>query len=412
MKLRKNIIWMIIGNTVYAGSQWLLLVIMAKLTNTLVVGQYAMSLAITAPVFSFSNLQLRGIQATDVNNRYDFSEYFSLRFVSSVVALLFIACYVVVADNDIETCLIVILVAVSKAVESISDICYGLMQKHEELSAVASSMMIKGVFTVFAIGMVAVYFQSMVAISLSLIIVWSFLLIFYDLIIVYKLTKKNNNRDKSIIKFKTNVLMKMLCVTVPMGFVISLSSLNFNIPKYVILEFYNEQMLGFYTAITCFLVIGSTVVSAVGQAASPRLAKYYIINRRYFTVLLFKLILFVLLIGMSAVLVSFYYGSDILRIVYTNDYSVYNELFVWTMISGAVFYCVSILGCAITATKCYNKQAISSVIVVFVIAYSSWELVPTHGLVGAVYSMTIGFVVNMLIFIILLYFIVRCKKQI
>src|ERR1700678_241367 len=85
--LRRNFVWTLLGNLVYAGCQWCMLIALAKLTNAQMVGQFALALAITAPVFMLTGLQLRVVQATDAGHEYRFEEYFSLRLICTCVGL-------------------------------------------------------------------------------------------------------------------------------------------------------------------------------------------------------------------------------------------------------------------------------------------------------------------------------------
>lgn len=64
--LRKNFSWALNGAIFYVLSQWALLIILAKLGGPTVVGRYTLGLAITAPIILLSNLQLRTLLASDV----------------------------------------------------------------------------------------------------------------------------------------------------------------------------------------------------------------------------------------------------------------------------------------------------------------------------------------------------------
>ncbi len=77
--LRSNFKWTFTGNVIYAACQWGMLSVLAKAGNAATVGQFALGLAIAAPVFMFSNLQLRAVQATDARSEYEFADYFTLR---------------------------------------------------------------------------------------------------------------------------------------------------------------------------------------------------------------------------------------------------------------------------------------------------------------------------------------------
>src|SRR5689334_8730460 len=90
LTLRRNFSWTFIGNAVYAGCQWGMLVVLAKLGSPEMVGQFTLGLAVTAPIIMFTNLQLRSVQATDAKKQYIFSDYLGLRLTSVAIALLII----------------------------------------------------------------------------------------------------------------------------------------------------------------------------------------------------------------------------------------------------------------------------------------------------------------------------------
>src|SRR6476660_1556484 len=79
LSLRSNFSWTFAGNVVYAACQWGMLSALAKLGNPELVGQFALALAVTSPVFMLANLQLRGVQATDAQSQYTFADYLRVR---------------------------------------------------------------------------------------------------------------------------------------------------------------------------------------------------------------------------------------------------------------------------------------------------------------------------------------------
>ena len=57
--LRANFGWTLAGSVIYGACQWGMLSVLAKLGGTVIVGQFTLALAISAPVFTFTSLQLR-----------------------------------------------------------------------------------------------------------------------------------------------------------------------------------------------------------------------------------------------------------------------------------------------------------------------------------------------------------------
>jgi hypothetical protein len=78
------------------------------------VGQFALALAITAPIILFANLELRTVQATDARGDYRFNEYFGVRLLTTILALLAIAAVLLIADYSREVAIIIMLVGIVK----------------------------------------------------------------------------------------------------------------------------------------------------------------------------------------------------------------------------------------------------------------------------------------------------------
>src|SRR5467141_2714208 len=73
--LRSSVQWSLIGNVFYSACQWAILIVLAKLGSPESVGQFALGLALTAPIMLFANLQLSALQATDARREFRFGHY-------------------------------------------------------------------------------------------------------------------------------------------------------------------------------------------------------------------------------------------------------------------------------------------------------------------------------------------------
>src|ERR1700722_19919757 len=90
LSLRSNFVWALAGNVVYAICQWGMIVALAKMGNSFMIGQFALGLAIATPVLMFTNLHLRVVQASDAKRLYSFREYLQLRSVMTLGAIVVI----------------------------------------------------------------------------------------------------------------------------------------------------------------------------------------------------------------------------------------------------------------------------------------------------------------------------------
>jgi len=75
------------SNVVFAGSQWVILIIITLLGTSELLGTYAFSLALVTPIAMFSHLNLRSILAADVIRRHSFGDHLAVRLATTAVGL-------------------------------------------------------------------------------------------------------------------------------------------------------------------------------------------------------------------------------------------------------------------------------------------------------------------------------------
>jgi O-antigen/teichoic acid export membrane protein len=405
LSLRANFSWTFAGNVVYAGSQWGMLVVLAKLGSPEMVGQFALGLAITAPVIMFTNLQLRGVQATDARQEYLFGDYLGLRLITTMLALLIIAGIVSVSGYRLEAVLVILTIGLAKAIESISDAFYGLLQQHERMDRIAKSMMTKGLLSLVALS-VGVYITGSVSGGVvGLVVVWALILVGYD-VRSGALTLNPKPQPGGLASNESNLmpvlhprwelstLAKLTWLALPLGLVMMLISLNANIPRYFIERYLGEHELGIFAALAYLQMAGTTVVGALGQSASPRLAKYYAAgNGPAFRALLLKMAGIGVLLGGVGVLVALVAGRDLLTLLYRPEYAEY-ELLVWLMVAAGISYVASFLGYGMTAARYFGVQMpLFAVVTATTILAGLW-LIPADGLRGAAMALMIAAVVQ------------------
>lgn len=401
LSLRANFSWTFAGNVVYAGCQWGMLVVLTKLGSPEMVGQFALGLAITAPVIMFTNLQLSAVQATDARHEYLFADYLGLRLITTALALLIIAGIVLVSGYRQETALVILAVGLAKAFQSISDVFYGLLQQHERMDRIAKSMMIRGPTSLIALG-VGVYLKGSVFWgAIGLAVVWAVILFGYDmrsskliLQVPPKLagTALGEGDQRAVLYPRWNVqtLSRLAWLALPLGFVMMMISLNANIPRYFIERYLGERELGIFAVLAYLIVAGEIGIMVLGQVVSPRLAKYYAAgDSAAFRTLLIKLTGIGALLGGVVVMPAIVAGREILTLLYQPDYA-RQDLFVWLMVASAILILASCLNYGMTAARYFRSQVPLFVYVTVSTALACLWLIPTNGLHGAAMALIVG----------------------
>jgi O-antigen/teichoic acid export membrane protein len=388
LTLRRNFSWTFIGNLVYAGCQWGMLVVLAKLGSPEMVGQFTLGLAVTAPVIMFTNLQLRVVQATDANKDYSFSDYLGLRLIGTALGILAIALITLFSGYRRETCFVILLIGLAKAFESISDIFFSLLQQHERMDRIAISLMIKGPLSLLMLGTGVYLSHSVLWGTAGLVVAWAIVLITYDIRNGLMMLK---HKSQALPRWHIKTLKKLVWLCLPLGFVMMLISLNANIPRYFIERYLGEYDLGIFSAIAYLMVVGNMVILALGESASPRLAKYYSAGDAIaFRNLLLKLVAIAVVIAGAGILSAAVGGRQILALIYRPEYSEHSDIFIWLMVAAGIGYIGSFLGYGMTASRYFRVQMPIFITVAGASALACFWLLPKYGLLGGAIALNIS----------------------
>lgn len=395
--MRRNFCWTFVGNVIYAACQWGMLVAIAKLGTTAMVGRFGIALAVTAPVIMFTNLQLGTIQATDARLQYLFGDYLGLRLISTVLAMLAIAGVSECSGYGGPVTAVVLAVGLAKSFEAVGDVVYGLFTQREQLHYVAKSMIARGVLSLIAIVVGLRLTGSVLSAAVALAVVNALVLLTYDLRNgAFVLTRSGRDTTKCIAWFPSprwdrRRLIRMTVMTLPMGAVALLSSLNLNIPRYFIERFSGEHALGIFVAMAYMQVAGTTVVRALGQSVCSRLATYYAdFNIAAYRNLMLKLLGAGVLLSVAGVLIAWKAGPQLLTVIYKPEYAEYSETFILLMMGSAGIYLAMFLGYGLTAARQLNVQTTLMLIASVATTIMCAVLVPHGGINGAAMALIIG----------------------
>ena len=414
---KKNFLWMIGGNGVYAACQWGMLIVLSKLGSPEVVGQFALGLAIVSPVVMITNIQLCGVQVTDTKRQYFFSDYVSVRLMSVIVALVIVFAIIYFGRFEHAVFWATAMLVLAKSIESLSDVFYGFFQQNEKMGYIAKSRIIKGIFSVAVLGVVFYFYSSLTLALAALSCAWLFVFVVYDWNIGKKMvatvegTARVSIVRTSIESFhrRRESLWRIVVLAFPLGIVMGIISLNANIPRYAIEKYLGTKELGFFAALAYTTVAINMFIQALGQAITPRMAKFFAHEDiDAFNRLLKKAIFINLGIGLFGVFVILIGGQMVLTLIYTSEYAVYTNLFLILMISTTLMGVASALGCAMTAARQFRPQVPLFITVLVSTAVFSFLLIPKLKLYGA----AVALIISALIQIVgALWIIQRAKRR-
>jgi len=244
--------------------------------------------------------------------------------------------------------------------------------------------MIKGPLSLAALAATLYFTGSIFWGALALAASWGLLLIAYDIPNGVRLLDRGEAFRPH---WNLAALVRLARLALPLGVVTMLTSLSANIPRYFVERHLGEHELGIFAALAYLMVAGSNVAGALGQSASPRLARHYAEgDRRAFRRLLIKLVGLGTGIGASVLMVALIAGREILTILYRPDYADHADLLAWLMVAATVSGVASLLGYGMTAARKFREQT-PLFISVSVVSFAGCALlIPGFGLLGAAWS--------------------------
>jgi O-antigen/teichoic acid export membrane protein len=369
--LRSNFTWTFAGNAIYAAGQWAILSLLAKLGSSEMLGQYALAVALTAPVAMLSHLNLRAVIATDVAHKHSLQDYLAVRLMATAFSLVSIG---VTARFSIsrEMSIVILAVGIAQLIENVSDTFYGDLQRRERMDRIARSMMTRALLSVLAMGTVLWFTHNIALAAIALAVARLTTLLAYDVRSVEPLGQTNHLHQLTILR-----------TALPLGVVLMLVTINTNLPRYAIEQRLGTSELGAFAAVASFMTAGNTVINALGQSATPRLARYF--EERdgpRFRRLALQLLGMAIALGGAGVVAAVLLGAPLLRLLYRAEYAQYAGLLIAMMTCAISVYIASVLGYVITSVRAFDAQLPLFGVVAGSCAAASWVLVPRYGLMG------------------------------
>lgn len=391
----RNAILFTTGRVVYAGSQWLVMVYLARFISIDIFGVYTFSLALCAPMIMFSQMNMRTFLVTDTTTKFSINEYVSTRIYLSLFTLVIILVYTYYY-LDPKVLKIVSAVAMFKTLESIVDIFCAIFQKNSLIKLIAASNVLRGVSLLGAITYITFIGCSIETALFAVVLIWFFLLVSHDFWYV-------NKYEKIHLIFNIRIILDIVKSCFPLGVVMSLLSLVFAIPVYFIKYYHGVGLVGVYSAIVYFLLIGRLITDSLIQTSLSRMACLY--NEAKYKELrsvILRLLMINIFIGLVSYCIVIQYGEQLLRFLYGDVFSKYGNVLEVIILAAFLNYISQIFGVIITIKRRLYRMVLMHAIQIVSIFVSCLLLVDEYGVIGGAYSLLIGFIVILFLNITLL----------
>lgn len=392
--VRANFSWNLLGVTVYNLSQWLLLVVVARLVGVHGVGELALALAIAAPVYLTLGLNLRMVRATDVVRRWSPATYSRLRLLLNALALLSSVLIGIVFGVRGDALLTLVAVCLGKAVETTSQLTYGYFQLREHLAPVGRSLVARAATGLGGMALGLSAFDRLPAGAAGMALGWFAVYLLHDMPCEKRLlsTEQEALRRECIgTPGRPGSLGSLAFKALPLGLDAGVGSVATNMPRYAVQYFLGTAALGVFAPLAYLAQVVSFVTGALGDAVLGRLAHLHHQARgRDFWILLGHVLAFGVGVALGAVLGAWLLGAWLIGWLMGPEFVDQPVLLVLMLGAGAITFQRS-LARALYASLRYSSALVVNTVVCACATGLAWTLVPAHGLVGAAATVGLAF---------------------
>jgi O-antigen/teichoic acid export membrane protein len=263
------------------------------------------------------------------------------------------------------------------------------LQQHERMNRIAISLSVRGVLALAALAAVIAFTGSLALGLAAMLAVRLLVLMLFDSTRAVSDCMDHSARLPFTQRLRDQA--RIFQTAFPLGLVLMITALSANIPRYFIAHQLGNHELGIFSAIASITAAASLLVNALGQAATPKLAKLYVaFDHRGFRKLSLQLALIGVALGAAAMAGSLAVGRFVLAAFFRPEYANHVDLLVLLSLAAGMGFVASLLGYAITAGRRFKEQLPLQIASVASAAGSAFLLVPRYGLTGAAIACAIG----------------------
>lgn len=403
-KLKKNVIWNMIGATANAFTSLIFAIIVTRINGLEEAGIFTYAFATSCLFFVIAIYAGRTFQVTDITEKNSDSDYIYHRILTCIIMMLAIIAFTAIKGYDIFKSSVMILLCFYKVTEAFSEVWYAIIQKKEELYKVGISMTIKAILSMVVLFIVDYLTKNLIISAISIIAINLLCIIFYDL---------KNIKQVGITKTKFSIeKIKAIFISGFFTFILTfLGSYLINAPRYAIDDILTSDLQTIFGIIimpaTFMGLLGQYIIQPALTGISNALKEK---NYKNLKNIITFVITAIIIIGIFVLIVAYFLEAPVLGIIYGVDLKPY-ILSMMIIILGSIMYSLGIMiSYILIAFRKTFVQAIIYTIVSIIATITSYVLVKRIEILGASITYTITMSCIAISFFVYLIYHVRKLK--
>lgn len=366
----------VFSTLLFSLNQWLQVILITRMIGLYEIGLFSYFLAIVGPIVLLSRFSFSDLVPTQ--KKYNFGYTIFLKFRNIFNNLFLVSIVIMSFFFDFTTYEIIcfLIFSLFKFYETKEDFIYTENISESNIQFLAHSKIIKSVVTTALFSLAVFITGSLLAAILSLLV--------SQILIYYLYDKKYSSYDIEQAKIFSRAHFKhIFWLGLGLSAVGLFSSLNANIPRYVLEHYHSVETLGIYATIMYFSIISLNIVITINQSLIAELVRTASTSIRDFYKFFSKILLFYLIAIIIGNIILIFYGNTILVFIYGEQFDGFQRELVLLGIFISLIVIEKSFEMALNIFNLYNIQVVFQVINIVLTVVLSFIFIVPYGISGA-----------------------------
>lgn len=398
--VQQNMLFNTMGSLIYYVCQWLMSVIIVRLSGFGDAGFLSLAMSATAAPAIIGLFNVRSYQVSDMKGQYTDKEYLRSRVYTNILSV--IACLAVVLyyGYSMEKAVIIMTFMAFKVVEGMADVYYGIDQKNERMDYAGISLTVRGIGSLaFFLGT----FQITQSLLVSIITMSLFSL---AVVLVYdrRMIERYQGKEAEENEVMRAQVKSLLITCFPLAVVAFLNNMSLTIPKLYLEQYFGEEIMGIYSSVASpTIVIQLAATTLFAPLIPPLTIEFNNGNKKNFLGGLKKFALLILAITVAALIGSKLLAHWGLVLLFGTAIEPYVYLFIPVIIISILIAINASMFSVCTLIREIKSQYIIGILGILAALAGSLTLVKEYSMDGVVWALAATLLIQILIQFIIIY---------
>ena len=385
---KEKFIWNTLGSLSNAFASLILTICVNRIMGADSGGIFALAYSNAQLMLTISAFEVRNYQATDVSEKYSFSQYFTFRLLTCAITIPVILFYIMTNDFSSSEAIVVFTLSIYKVIEAFTDVYGGRFQQKDRIDLSGKLFFVRVAASMLMFIVLLAITKNLVIASVGMMITSFALFFVYDYRYVFDMDRGFHLSTKS--------MWHMIRDTFPLFVGTFIMMYISNAPKYAINDLHSNTMQNIYNILFMPAFVINLFSSFVFRPLLVKMAIYW--QDRNFKSLV-KIILMMNggIIGFTLVVLvgAWLLGIPVLSFLYAIDLDGYQAQLLMVMFVGGLSALMSFANNVLVVMRKQNVLIPISAISFLFALIAVPKIVEMYAITGAIvsYGVSIGLIV-------------------